>query len=41
MFSGWSPWTWVIVAWLQLVVAYGGYLLYLRWRAGRDDFEGE
>lgn len=35
MFDGWSAWTWVFVAWVQLVVAYGAYLIYLRWRAAR------
>lgn len=35
MFDDWSAWTWVTVAWLELVIAYGGYLLYLRWRAAR------
>ena len=35
MFDGWSTWTWVAVAWLELVVAYGGYLIYLGWRERR------
>ncbi len=35
MFDSWSAWTWVLIAWLELVVAYGGYLLYLRWRNRR------
>lgn len=35
MFEGWSPWVWVALAWLELVAAYGGYLLYLRGRARR------
>ena len=35
MFESWNAWTWVIVAWLQLVVAYGGYAGYLAWRARR------
>jgi hypothetical protein len=30
--DSWSQWTWVAIAWLELVVAYGGYLLYLGWR---------
>lgn len=39
MFDGWSNWTWVAVAWLELVVAYGGYAIYLRWRARRAGHE--
>lgn len=35
MFENWSHWTWVTVAWLEVVVAYVGYLLYLRWRRRR------
>lgn len=35
MFDGWSAWTWVTVAWLELAVAYGGYVIYLRWRDRR------
>lgn len=35
MFESWSPWSWVMVAWAELVVAYGGYLAYLGWRARR------
>lgn len=35
MFDDWSPWTWVALSWLELLVAYGGYLLYLRSRAKR------
>lgn len=35
MFEGWSHWTWVTVAWVELLVAYGGYLFYLRWRRQR------
>lgn len=35
MFDNWSHWTWVTVAWLEVVLAYGGYLLYLRWRRQR------
>ena len=35
MFDGWSAWTWVAVAWIELVIAYGGYLIYLRWRQAR------
>ena len=35
MFENWSHWTWVAVAWLELVLAYGGYLLYLGWRRRR------
>ena len=32
MSESWSQWTWVAIAWLELVLAYGGYLLYLDWR---------
>ncbi len=35
MFENWSHWTWVAVAWLELVLAYGGYLAYLGWRRRR------
>lgn len=27
-----SHWTWVAIAWLEVLVAYGGYLAYLGWR---------
>jgi hypothetical protein len=32
VFDNWSQWTWVSIAWIELVLAYGGYLLYLNWR---------
>ena len=32
MFDGWTQWTWVTIAWLELVLAYGAYLAYLGWR---------
>lgn len=32
MFDSWNHWTWVSVAWIELIVAYGGYLVYLGWR---------
>jgi hypothetical protein len=35
VFDAWTHWTWVTVAWLQLVVAYGGYMVYLGWRRKR------
>jgi hypothetical protein len=35
VFDGWSAWTWVAIAWLQLLLAYGGYLAYLGWRRRR------
>ena len=35
MFDGWTQWTWVTIAWLELVLAYGGYLAYLGWRRRR------
>jgi hypothetical protein len=40
VFDSWNQWTWVTIAWLQLLVAYGGYLAYLGWRQRqllRDD----
>lgn len=39
MFDAWTPWTWVAVAWLELAVAYGGYLVYLNRRARRAERE--
>lgn len=35
MFENWSHWTWVTVAWLEVVLAYAGYLTYLGWRRRR------
>lgn len=35
MFEGWGHWAWVTIAWLQVVAAYVGYLLYLGWRRRR------
>ena len=35
MFDTWSHWTWVSIAWLEVVLAYGGYLAYLGWRRRR------
>lgn len=35
MFDNWSHWTWVTVAWIELLLAYGGYLVYLNWRRRR------
>lgn len=35
MFDSWSQWTWVLVAWGQLAVAYLGYEIYLRRREAR------
>lgn len=35
MFDRLGPWQWVALAWLELVVAYAGYALYLAWRARR------
>ncbi|MEX2535319.1 MAG: hypothetical protein WD273_06910 [Trueperaceae bacterium] len=40
MFDNWGPWAWVATAWLELLLAYGGYLLYLRSRAKRLEDEG-
>ncbi len=40
MFDGsWSQWNWVWFAWAQLALAYGGYALYLAWRARRKGKE--
>lgn len=33
-FSSWSQWTWVWIAWGQLILAYLGYSAYLNWRRG-------
>lgn len=41
MFDAWGPWAWVAAAWLELVLAYGGYLVYLRARAARLEREAE
>ncbi len=30
-----TQWHWVALAWLQLIVFYIGYLLYLNWRYRR------
>ena len=35
MFDTMSQWTWVAIAWLQVLLAYGGYLVYLSWRRRR------
>jgi hypothetical protein len=32
VFDNWTQWTWVSIAWGELLLAYGGYLLYLNWR---------
>ncbi len=32
MFEAWSHWTWVSIAWAEVVLAYVGYLVYLGWR---------
>jgi hypothetical protein len=40
VFEGWSHWTWVGIAWAEVVLAYVGYLAYLGWRKRqllRDD----
>ena len=35
MFDGWTQGHWVTLAWLELVLAYRGYLFYLGWRSRR------
>jgi hypothetical protein len=35
VFDSWGHWTWVTIAWLQVVAAYVGYVIYLRWRRTR------
>lgn len=32
MFDGWGHWTWVTIAWAEVVLVYAGYLAYLGWR---------
>ncbi len=34
-FAQWSSWTWITLAWGEVILAYVGYLLYLRWREAR------
>lgn len=41
MFEGWSHWTWVSIAWLEVLLAYGGYLAYLGWRRRQLLRDGE
>ena len=35
MFDSWGHWAWVALAWAQLLVTYGGYMVYLNRRAKR------
>jgi hypothetical protein len=35
VFDNLSNWTWVALAYAQVVLAYAGYLAYLRWRERR------
>lgn len=35
MFDAVSNWGWVAIAWLEVLLAYGGYLAYLAWRERR------
>ncbi len=35
MFDNVPNWGWVAFAWLELVIAYGGYMYYLNWRKRR------
>lgn len=35
MFDNVPTWGWVAVAWLELVLAYGGYMFYINWRQKR------
>jgi hypothetical protein len=32
VFESSNHWAWVTLAWGELILAYGGYLLYLNWR---------
>lgn len=32
MFSSWTQWHWVALAWLHLIGSYVAYEAYLRWR---------
>jgi len=41
MFDSWNAWQWVAAAWLELILAYGGYLWYLRRRARRSNTDVE
>lgn len=41
MFKSLTAWQWIALAWLELVLAYGGYLLYLNWRERRLRDEDE
>lgn len=36
-----SPWAWIAAAWLELALAYGGYLVYLRRRRARLERRAE
>lgn len=33
MFDNISQWGWVAFAWIEVILAYIGYLMYLNWRA--------
>jgi len=35
MFDNVSNWGWVAAAWIQLVIAYVGYMFYINWRQKR------
>lgn len=35
MFDAFTPWTWVWLAWGELLLAYLGYAAYLGWRRRR------
>lgn len=41
MFDTLSDWAWVALAYAQVVLAYAGYLAYLRWRERRVRKRGE
>ena len=41
VFETLSQWGWVSIAWAEVLAAYVGYLLYLRWRAKRARDEDE
>jgi hypothetical protein len=35
VFDAFTHWTWVTIAWVEVVLAYLGYLTYVSWRRRR------